>query len=60
MRDARVGEITIPAPVPRLSKTPARVEQLGPELGSSNAEVYGELLGISAAEIAALRESGVI
>jgi crotonobetainyl-CoA:carnitine CoA-transferase CaiB-like acyl-CoA transferase len=58
--DARVGEITIPAPVPKLSKTPAQIRQLGPELGSANDEVYTTLLGLSAAEIGDLRKAGVI
>lgn len=60
VRDARFGKITIPAPVPRLSKTPARIDQLGPELGSSNGAVYGELLGLGVAEIADLHKAGVI
>jgi crotonobetainyl-CoA:carnitine CoA-transferase CaiB-like acyl-CoA transferase len=58
--DARVGEITVPAPVPRLSKTPARVEQLGPDLGRDNAEVYLKQLGLTAAELDDLRKTGVV
>jgi succinyl-CoA:(S)-malate CoA-transferase subunit A/succinyl-CoA:(S)-malate CoA-transferase subunit B len=50
----------VPAPVPRLSRTPARIEQLGPELGADNAAVYGELLGLSAAELKELERAGVI
>jgi len=60
IKDARFGEITVPAPVPRLSKTPAKIEQLGPELGQHNAEVYGELLGLDAGELEELRGEGVV
>jgi crotonobetainyl-CoA:carnitine CoA-transferase CaiB-like acyl-CoA transferase len=60
VKDARVGEITVPAPVPRLSRTPARIEQLGPELGADNGAVYGGLLGLSAAELEELERAGVI
>ena len=59
-QDPRAGQVTVPAPVPRLSKTPARVERLGPELGADNEAVYRELLGLSAAEIADLRKDGTI
>jgi crotonobetainyl-CoA:carnitine CoA-transferase CaiB-like acyl-CoA transferase len=58
--DERVGEITIPNSVPRLSRTPASIRNLGPELGQHNAEVYGELLGLEANEIENLRKSGVV
>jgi len=60
VKDPRVGEVTIPATVPRLSKTPGRVDQLGPELGADNQAVYRELLGLSAAEVADLQKLGVI
>ncbi|MCC7271755.1 MAG: CoA transferase [Alphaproteobacteria bacterium] len=58
--DARAGEITIANVMPRLTGTPGRVNWLGPALGAHNAEVYGELLGLSAADLDALRGRGVI
>jgi len=58
--DGRVGPLAVPGIIPRLSETPGRIEHLGPDLGSSNDEVYGGLLGLSHTEIAALREDGVI
>lgn len=58
--DERIGALAVPGVVPKLSATPGRIEHLGPNLGSSNAQVYGDLLGLSAAEIAGLRERGVI
>ena len=58
--DERVGEIAIPNVVPRLTDTPGRVKWLGPARESHNAEVFGTMLGLSAAEMDALRQKGVI
>ena len=58
--DARVGALAVPGVVPKLSATPGRIEHLGPDLGGNNDEIYGGLLGLSAAEIAGLKERGVI
>ncbi len=55
-----LGEIIVPSVVPRLSETPGRIDTLGPPLGNANDAVYGELLGLTADEIARLREAGVI
>jgi formyl-CoA transferase len=52
--------LKIPAVVPKLSETPAKTEWPGPALGAHNDEVYGELLGMSAAELADMRSSGLI
>jgi formyl-CoA transferase len=52
--------LKIPAVVPKLSETPAKTEWRGPELGEHNAEVYGELLGFSAAELEEMRSSKLI
>ncbi|MEK9671815.1 MAG: CoA transferase [Rhodospirillaceae bacterium] len=54
------GEVVIPGVVPKLSATPGRVKTLGAALGSSNAEIYGGLLGLSGDEIAALKADGII
>ena len=43
-----------------MSRTPAFVHARAPTLAEHNQYVYGELLGLSAAEIASLRERGVI
>ena len=51
--------VDIPAPAPRLSATPGATRWLGPELGAHNDEVLAEL-GLDSAQIAALREAGVI
>ncbi|MEU6748569.1 CoA transferase [Spirillospora sp. NPDC046719] len=45
---------------PKLSDTPGEVRTLGPSLGQHNAEVYGELLGLSSGEITSLESAGTI
>ena len=52
--------VRFPAVVPKLSATPGAVERLGPALGEHSDAVYGGLLGLDTARIAALREAGVI
>ena len=58
--DPTAGEIVIPGVIPKLSKTPGRVKHVGPPLGDGIDAVYGNLLGLSADEIAALKDKGVI
>ena len=45
---------------PKMSDTPGAVKWPGPELGSHNEEVYGELLGKSADDLAAMKDDGTI
>jgi crotonobetainyl-CoA:carnitine CoA-transferase CaiB-like acyl-CoA transferase len=54
------SRLKIPAMVPKLSKTPGRTDWAGGEVGDFNDEVYGGLLGLSADEMARLKERGVI
>ncbi len=58
--DPEAGEVVVPGVVPRLSRTPGRIDSLGPALGGANDEVYRGLLGLSAEEVEALRRDGVI
>jgi crotonobetainyl-CoA:carnitine CoA-transferase CaiB-like acyl-CoA transferase len=58
--DDRAGQLELPAPVPRLSATPAKLHSMGPALGNDNREIYEELLGMHPEQIAALRARHVI
>ena len=59
--DPEFGAYIGPGIVPKLSETPGAVRWSAPwEQGSHNAEIYGELLGLSADELDALRAEGVI
>ena len=60
VEDDDFGPVTVQAPVAQLSATPGRVEHLGRALGADNDAVYGDLLGLDAGRLAALREDGVI
>ncbi|MEM6993943.1 MAG: CoA transferase [Myxococcota bacterium] len=53
-------EVRLPAVVPRLSETPGRTRWPGPELGAHNREVYGGLLGLTDASLAALAADEVV
>jgi crotonobetainyl-CoA:carnitine CoA-transferase CaiB-like acyl-CoA transferase len=57
--DAELGSVRMQGVVPRFSETPGVVRHAGPAMGQHNEEVYGGL-GLSAAEIAALRARKVI
>ncbi len=54
------GELTIPAMVPFLSDTPGRTVWPGPGIGAHNQEVFGGLLGYSAADLRRMQDQGVI
>jgi crotonobetainyl-CoA:carnitine CoA-transferase CaiB-like acyl-CoA transferase len=58
--DPDLGPMTVQAPVVRLSETPGVVEHLGRGLGADNDTVFGGLLGLDAASLAALRSAGTI
>lgn len=55
-----LGEIVVPSPLPKLSKTPGEIRNLGPRLGEQNGEIYGGLLGVFAATLGTLKKDGVI
>jgi len=61
MSDPELGELAVPGLVPKLSETPGQLTWTGPaQLGSHNDQVYGELLGLTQAELADLAEEGII
>jgi formyl-CoA transferase len=60
-QDPDFGEYIGPGIVPKLSETPGEVRWSATwEEGSHNDEIYGDLLGLSEPERAALREEGVV
>jgi formyl-CoA transferase len=58
--EATLGTLPQPAVIPKLSRTPGRVTHAGPAMGTHTEEVLGGLLGLSATELAGLRQEGVI
>ena len=60
LADPDLGWMSVQAPVAQLSETPGRIDHLGQALGAENDAVYGDILGIGADRIAALRSAGVI
>jgi succinyl-CoA:(S)-malate CoA-transferase subunit B len=52
--------LLVPGPMPRLSETPGRIRSLGPALGADTDAVLHDLLGLSDAEVADLRQKGVV
>jgi succinyl-CoA:(S)-malate CoA-transferase subunit B len=55
-----VETVIVPNVVPRLSRTPGRINHLGPTLGQHTDEVLKGLLGLSKAEVDELRTQRVI
>lgn len=61
MAESVLGKtIAVPATLPRLSETPGRIETLGPQLGEGGADVLTSWLGLTDADLEALRAGGVV
>lgn len=58
--DERIGPVTVPNTVPRLSATPGGVDTLGPALGQHTAEILASLLDINPDELADLALNRII
>lgn len=58
--DDQLGPIRMPAASPKLSDTPGRIRWAGQVSGAANDEVFGAWLGMSRAEIDALRQQKII
>ena len=57
----RFGPLKMQGAFPKLSETPSTIRRPAPAtVGQHNAEVYGELLGLDAAELAAMAAAGSI
>jgi crotonobetainyl-CoA:carnitine CoA-transferase CaiB-like acyl-CoA transferase len=52
--------LVIPAMIPKLSDTPGKTLWPGPALGAHNVEILSDMLGLDAAQIEALKNSGAI
>jgi crotonobetainyl-CoA:carnitine CoA-transferase CaiB-like acyl-CoA transferase len=55
-----IGKYAHFGPVPRFSESPGRVTRTAPLIGEHNKEIYCGELGMSNADLIALRSSGVI
>jgi succinyl-CoA:(S)-malate CoA-transferase subunit B len=60
VNDPRAGEVVVPAPMPFLSGTPARLEHLGAAMGAHNEEIFLGQLGLAPAELEELKAAGVV
>lgn len=60
VHDPRVGDLVVPAPVPRLSETPPTFRHAGRSLGADNEDVYSRLLAMSQDDLSAAARAGVI
>ena len=58
--DPHFGQVLQAGIVPHVPESPGEVRWAGPDIGQHNEEVYGDLLGLSAAQIAQLRAEGTI
>jgi crotonobetainyl-CoA:carnitine CoA-transferase CaiB-like acyl-CoA transferase len=56
--DPHIGEVTLAAPVPLMSRTPARIRFPGRPIGADTAQVLEEVAGLTGHEIAILAEAG--
>lgn len=60
LQHPKLGKISMPGIVPKLSRTPGEIKWIGPELGAHNEDVLTGLLGMSAEQVGALKEQGVM
>ena len=60
VEDSELGTIRMQGIVPKLRDAPGAVRRAGPALGQHNAEVYEELLDLSADEISTLKEKEIV
>jgi crotonobetainyl-CoA:carnitine CoA-transferase CaiB-like acyl-CoA transferase len=58
--DGQVGSLKGTGPVPRFSKTPGKIWRGSAAAGADNGRIYGELLGYSANQLAAMEANGII
>jgi crotonobetainyl-CoA:carnitine CoA-transferase CaiB-like acyl-CoA transferase len=59
VEDAQLGRMLHPGIVPQVPDDPGAIRWAGPAVGAHNEEIFSGLLGLSATELAALRQEGV-
>lgn len=55
-----IGPVAVPAPLPRLSATPGRIDHLGPRLGADTDTVLRDVLKMTEETLTDLRQRGII
>lgn len=60
VEDEELGEAVVQGVVPKFSKTPGRIDHLGPKKGEYNQDVLGSELGYSKEKLSKLRENDII
>ena len=58
--DEDFGEVRLQAVIPKLVNNPGKVRHTARSLGADNLAVYEEYLGLSADEVSALQEKGIV
>jgi crotonobetainyl-CoA:carnitine CoA-transferase CaiB-like acyl-CoA transferase len=58
--DEDLGELTVPAPVPRLTGTPGTIRKTGGRVGRDTVSVLRDVLGLAADEIERLEREGIV
>lgn len=56
----RLGSIKMPGIVPKFSETPGAIRNVGPDLSEHTDEILRELVGLSEAEIIALKDKNIV
>jgi crotonobetainyl-CoA:carnitine CoA-transferase CaiB-like acyl-CoA transferase len=60
VEDPDIGDLAVPAPVPRLSDTPGHVRHLGQEIGYDTRSILMDLAEISAERLAQLESDAIV
>jgi formyl-CoA transferase len=56
----QLGSVLMPNVITKMAETPGRIDHPGPGIGEHNEEIYIGELGLSEAELAELKEAGVV